>query len=114
TGSVGTKSLLEDAVVEELELVGAPRPMVNRRVTLGSERPELDLYWPRYGVVGDVIGAGHDRRACRVADANLASLCDAAGLLLVPVHQEYVSEGVQRIASELEARGASMRPRSAT
>lgn len=82
-GSAGTRSFLEDRLLELIELWGLPVPQVNVRIELGSRWREVDAWWPDAKLCIEVDGPGHARPRAQVRDAELDVACRDAGIRLL-------------------------------
>jgi very-short-patch-repair endonuclease len=82
-GSAGTKSGLEDEVLEHIQATNLPAPLVNAGVQTPHKLIEVDLVWPTERLVVEVDGHGHERPRTQREDAHRNRLLTEAGFKVV-------------------------------
>lgn len=68
TGSAGTKSELEDRLLDLLDQLGWDAPLVNMRLEVNGGALEVDAHWPDLRLVIEVDGSGHRRNRTQRED----------------------------------------------
>jgi len=117
TGSIATRSELEDRTFELLEAHGFPRPTVNARVAAESRILEVDFLFEDRRLIIEADGARfHDNRLSRQDDADRQATLEAAGFHVVRVTWDQVTREpvntVQRLRRAFAARPPAAPPRS--
>jgi very-short-patch-repair endonuclease len=99
TGSAGTKSGHEDALLVLLESTALPEPRVNTEL-LGFEP---DCHWPDRKLVVEVDGIGHGRQRTRRQDAHEDRVLRAAGYTVLRFTDEDIQLRPERVIRALGA-----------
>jgi very-short-patch-repair endonuclease len=99
TGSAGTKSGHEDALLVLLESTALPEPRVNTEL-LGFEP---DCHWPDRKLVVEVDGIGHGRQRTRRQDAHEDRVLRAAGYTVLRFTDDDIQLRPERVIRALGA-----------
>jgi hypothetical protein len=101
-GLVGTRSELEDRLLDLLVASGLPRPLVNARLD-GLPRPvEADFLFVDAAVIVEADGARyHDNRITRDADVARQAMLEAAGYRVLRVNWKQVTTQPDETARRL-------------
>ncbi len=88
-----------------------PRPLVNRRLSVGDRELEVDFHWPRSMLVVETDGARvHGTTGARVRDRERDRLLTAAGWQIRRADWHAVVLNPEPLVSELRRRTAADRP----
>jgi very-short-patch-repair endonuclease len=82
-GSAGTRSNLEDRMLDLISTAGLPSPRVNVPIKSGGKRIEVDLVWSEAHLCVEVDGPGHQRPAARLEDAYRDKSLTSAGFTVI-------------------------------
>lgn len=99
-GSVGTRSELEDRLLDLVLAAGIAEPVVNGRVSISGGDLEVDFVWPSARVCVEVDGSGHNRPPNRRGDALRDQWLAAAGYRVL----RFTGTAVERRGSNVVAR----------
>jgi hypothetical protein len=109
-GSAGTRSALEDFVLEQFLNLGAPEPLVCSRVATFGDELEVDLCWPDHGLIVEVDGPGHSRPTTAAEDRRRDACLRAAGYRVVRIRAPNLSGQIAAICGEFDLVSGRSRP----
>ena len=90
---------------------GLPRPLVNRRLSVGDRELEVDFHWPRSMLVVETDGARvHGTTGARLRDRERDRLLTAAGWQVRRADWHAVVVNPEPLVSELRRRTVADRP----
>jgi very-short-patch-repair endonuclease len=100
SGSVGTRSKLEETFLQLLADSEIPTPLVNTRVPIAMGSLEVDCYWPTHRLCVEIDGGGHLRPRTIREDKERDRQLRATGLRVI----RFTGENIQRFPREVIAK----------
>lgn len=94
SGSAGTRSDLEDALLALVVDLGHEEPLVNVRLRLGTEDLEIDQRWEDRRLCVEIDGHGHALPRQRLQDAARDRILAGAGYQVIRVTGVEIAEAV--------------------
>jgi very-short-patch-repair endonuclease len=98
SGSGGTKSPHEDALLALLDSASLPEPLVNVQL----EGFEVDAHWPDLRLAVEVDGGGHERPTARRRDAELDRALQDAGYTVLRVTDADIARRPAEVMAEVK------------